>query len=440
MCGIFASHDRERVYASLLDMQYRGPDKMRIRTANEYSIGFNRLAIVDTNAYEARQPQETDKGNLVAFNGEIYNYKQLDPNARSEIELLGQMLDAGLDVRGYLDGDYAIVYYEPSIRKLTLYRDRFGACPLYYDKNRHTVSSERRRIINPSEVPAHGRVTIDMNKCKAEVDKWSQYGATCESYYNQADVFANIFSSAVRSRAKHTDSGFSLALSGGLDSTALLYSLYVQGLTPQALICVALPGAEEDLRFATMAAHFVRGEKLIQAVHVSAEEIEADTPRILQHLDQTTAPGPVKWRGAIRNWFVAKHSPTRVILSGEGADELLAGYPTHHRASAKAGHDAEYKPWEKARKCISTIDSMPHINLDRTNKLGMAWSKEYRMPFLASTLSYFLLSTSKESGKQMLRKYLYNLGCPQRILDRGKYSTDEAILEKTLPKPVEENA
>lgn len=427
MCGIFASTETVSSVAEVLSaMSYRGPDTLWVVGAAGFQIGFARLAIVDTDAEEARQPHRTAKGRIVAFNGEIYNYRDLDPTAKSEVELLGRMLDEGLDVRQYLDGDYAILYYDPSNRFLTLYRDRFGACPLYYQMHPFlAVSSERRRLQNPIEVPAHGYVGI--SGTSVSTNRIKHYGAVAgRNALLPNKTFRQLFLPAVALRAAHSDSSFSLALSGGLDSSCLLFALWELKLPPVALVVVSMESATQDYAHAQLAADWIGWGSRVIHVQVSKEQLHQDAPLILEHLDQPgCAPGPVKWRGAVRNWYAAKYSPTRVLLSGEGADELLGGYPVHYQRG-KA-------PYQVAAKCLSTIQSMPSINLDRTNKLGMAWSREYRMPFLASTLSYYLLSSHRSPGKLLLRRYLTEQGAPPEIINRDKYSADESMLESTQP-------
>lgn len=413
MCGIFAAPTLYQVQQGLSAMSYRGPDDSNTHAEGGFVVGLNRLRIIDSDAPEAAQPYRSAKGRVVAFNGEIYNYKYLDPQAKSEVALLAAMLDARLDLRQYLDGEYAVLSYEPSLKRLTLYRDRFGFCPLYYQLQPFiAVSSEWRRLQQPIEVPAHGKVVIDMSTHLVHSNQFSHYGATGERH--SLTMLRKALFDAVLSRAQHSDSGFSVSFSGGIDSALVVYALAALGLRPAALLTTYFSAQSEDLHFARIIAKEL-GWPLTELL-VGYENVE-ERMAIRAHFDTGNAPTALRWRGGLRTWAVAKSSPTRVVLCGDGADELLGGYPIHF-----AGGLA---PYLTTQRCLTSIRSMPAINLDRTNKLGMAHSKEFRSPFLASTLSYLLLSAERVEGKQVLRSLLRELGAPEVLCTRGKYSADE---------------
>lgn len=396
--------------------------------AARFEVGLARLSIVNTFEPAATQPHSSRKGRVVAFNGELYNYKQLCPEARSEVEALGLMLDYGLDPRQFLDGDYAIIYYDPSNQTILLYRDRFGMCPLYFQTSPVVaVSSERRRLTGKRvwEVPAHGKVSINLKTRSHRSSLLPHYGITCKSGQNESDVFLNLFLDAVKSRALHSDTGFSAALSGGLDSSAVVLACKALELPVCAAITVVSPENSDDSRYANLIAEYAKLSSH-RTIVVGLEEMVEAAPQILEHLDHPyKLPTPLKWRASVRNWFVAKHSPTRVILCGEGADEVIEGYPPH--TTRLSGH-----PYKLSDRQLTAIHSLPAINLDRTNKLGLAHSKEYRAPFLASTLSYWLMSLGKRVGKQILRDALKTLGAPPALLERPKWGTDEKFFDESF--------
>jgi asparagine synthase (glutamine-hydrolysing) len=414
MCGIFASRDKRRVHQALLHMVHRGPDASDIRSVGGYHVGFNRLAIVDTQAPEAHQPYMTRKGNVVVFNGEIYNYRALWREAPSEIALIAEMLDERLDPREYFDGDYAILYYNPSLQTIDLWRDRFGVCPLYYSRNGDVSSEQRRLDAGSYEVPAHGHVRLAPGARVVQRDVMPLYGATGSD--QRLSTLIDALQSAVASRASHSDSGFSLALSGGLDSSLIAYSLSSMGLRPLAAICASFSEESEDLKAARVVADALHFDLYpVPAYPDSRGEIE----RIREHFDGPISP--MRWRGGLRTYAVAKHAPTRVILGGDGPDELIGGYPSHHKFA---------RAYRTTAKRLSTVRSMQHFNLDRTNKMGMAHSKEYRAPFLESTLSQLLLSVPFQARKQIFRDMLHYMGAPDEIVFReSKYSPDELAIE-----------
>ena len=425
MCGIFASQLPGETQEMLARMKHRGPDAQSSVYAGGFSVGLARLAIVAVDAPEATQPYVSTQGRIIAFNGEIYNYKALDDRAASEVELLARMLDEHCDPRQFIDGEYAILYYNPSQRTVTLYRDRFGICPLYYQLRPHVaISSERRRLERPIDVPAHGKVLIDLDTRNViELDRILHYGVTIEKTpgHENRNVFQALFEQAVASRASHTDAGFSMVLSGGLDSSAIAYGLRYHR-RPREAICVTLDVDSGDARHARMVADDLKLD--LKVIKVSRDELHADAPAILQHLDgHTVEITPLKWRASVRNWYAAKACTTKVLLCGEGADELFEGYPPHTYSLRPM--------YRLAQRQLTAIRSLPAINLDRTNKLGLAHSKEYRCPFLASTLSYWLLSQQPRPPKELLRDYLRRHHAPQSLIDRPKWGDDEVALDKT---------
>lgn len=417
MCGIFATQ-RDRSYAlpMLESLRHRGPDALDLVSAAGFSVGAVRLAIVDTRNPDANQPHLTRRGNIVAFNGEIYNYRKLWRSAPSEVTLIGEMIDDGLDPRQFFDGDYAILHFNPSIGRVTLFRDRFGICPLYYSMRPVVeVSSEARRLPRPREVPAHGRVVIDLKKRRViKRDIMPLYGATSSdvSFRGLCDEIME----SVRTRAMHTDSSFSLALSGGLDSTVIALALRNLGLRPEMCMTTYFMSDSEDLECAHSVASLLHFS--ITTIPIRSNDVPKD--RILEHLDchDPKKNTSLRWQGALRSWFVAEESPTRVILCGDGVDELIGGYAAHWKVS---GRD-----YQVNSKRISTLRSMQHFNLDRTNKMGMAHSKEFRAPFLSSSLSQMLLTSRYEHPKMLLRRVINYWGGPQEVAMRvSKYSPDE---------------
>lgn len=417
------------VLPMLKKMIHRGPDFLATHNHKLFTMGFARLSIFGTKIPAAHQPHITRKGRVLTFNGELYNYRSLIGGARSEVEALGALLDEGYDPRQYLDGDYAICYFNPSQQEVTLYRDRFGVCPLYYDLRPYvSVSSEARRLYHAREVPAFGKVVIDLRTRTAERDQMKHYGLTIERKQNQVKVFKSLLHSAVMSRAAHSDGGFSLALSGGFDSSLIAFALASQWLEPESAVCVAMDPESEDARIAQQVARQCGFR--FRLLVLKKDAIDAHRAKIIEHLDHREGRpvSAIKWRGAVRNYFAAGESPTKVMLSGEGADELLGGYPSHW---SRATH-----PLSVAAKCLSTVRSMPAINLDRTNKLGMAHSVEYRCPYLESSLSMYMLSLPRERGKGIMRRLLDNyatrINIPTDLMRRGKYGREEDLLAKTL--------
>lgn len=430
MCGIYASTDPTN-FGTILDaMKHRGPDSQHTISHAGFLIGFNRLAIVDTHSPEAEQPYCSSRGSITVFNGEIYNYKRLDPSIGSEVALIANMIDEGLDVRQFFDGDYAILHFNPSTRLITLYRDRFGVCPLYYQLYPYVaVSSEARRLQHPREVLPHQRVVIGIWKSPPAADGYMVEHDVIKHYglnhsFLSLDTMRQLFLSAVVSRAVHTDSGFSTTCSGGLDSSVVLYALKALGLSPAALLCVSY-GETEDLFYARQVAKDLG--TVLTEIQIDETVLAQHRPYILEHMDMPKKKiTGMNWRVAVRDWFVAMHSPTKVVLTGEGSDELFEGYPPHP--------DRLKIPYRIAHKQLGALQSLPHCSLYLSNKIGLAHSREFRAPFLQSTLSYVLLASNTGRGKGMLRQLLASFGAPEGLVNRGKWGTNEVRLDGSLEK------
>lgn len=432
MCGIYGvevlaagKHEAvEHVRCVLDQMKYRGPDEQRAYVAGRMALGFARLAIVDVENPHAHQPYADAHSRVTLFNGEIYNYLRLDSSAESEVSLLASMIDARADLRQYLEGDYAIVSWEPGSNRLLLYRDRFGICPLYYQLQPYVaVSSEARRLYRPKEVPAHGRVLIDVEKRSAKVDVAILYGATNDPGYGEVPAVASFILNAVMQRFVHAEVPVAVALSGGLDSSLVALALQHLGARASEYICTAFSEKSDDLKYAQILSDWLEVPLTVKRISMNSQEVADDTPRVLTHLDNPKHKiTPLCYRMALRSWYVAKHARSRVILCGDGPDELLGGYPSHAAVHARS----RAQEWRVNHKRLDTLRSMQHFNNDRTNRMGMAHSKEFRSPFLASTVSQVLLAQPWQKGKQLLRDVSRYLGMPPAIYERpSKYSPDE---------------
>lgn len=430
MCGIFAAAHNPKtsgvhVGKVLMLMRYRGPDEQRVLNAGDFATGFARLAIVDTLVPAASQPYRSEKGKIIAFNGEVYNYRDLWPQAPSEVALIAAMLDEGMDPRHFIDGDYAILSHDPSLHEVTLYRDRFGICPLYYQlKPYFAVSSEARYLARPIEVRPHQKVVVTYSvegvgylRSRHTIP---HYGVTLTHFAPNA--FRSMFLEAVRSRAQHSDSGFSVTCSGGLDSSAVVLALRALGLRPSAMLCVSYGEDTEDLRVARELAAFCKWP--LTEIVMREERIKQEQEQIQTFMDTKNYTG-LGWRVAVRDWFVAKNSPTRVVLTGEGADELFEGYPPHPERLKI--------PYRIAQKQLGALRSLPYCSLQFSNKIGLAHSKEFRAPFLQSALSYMLLASQTGAKKKMLRDLLSYFGAPVSLVERGKWGLNEQRLDASVP-------
>jgi asparagine synthase (glutamine-hydrolysing) len=388
MCGIagFVSltgqpAEQARVDAMIDTLEHRGPDDTGVFTSGPAGIGAARLSIIDVAG--GHQPISTDAGAItVAQNGEIYNYVEL---AR-EIELAGRRMTTMCDTEviahlyamhgvaafSRMRGMFAVAIWDAPRRRLILARDRVGKKPLYVMRRDGEVvfGSEVKAILaatrtTPSVNPhallqfftfgyTAGRdaifdgmqrlepgttLAIDQATGRERVDRfWSWPESPVTTNVSEAeaiDALRHELTEAVRLRMR-SDVPLGAFLSGGMDSAAVL-ALMTQ-LSPQPVKTFTIgfgdPAYDELAEARQTAAHFgaEHHEQVVTADGIGVSEALA------RHYDEPFADA-----SAIPSFYVAalarKH--VTVCLTGDGGDELFAGYTPYADALARAGSPAE---------------------------------------------------------------------------------------------------
>ncbi|QDH83433.1 asparagine synthetase B protein [Achromobacter phage Motura] len=422
MCGIILAAGPKYLSGGYMSTQlsHRGPDADTAGVNGNVFIAHRRLAIVDTTSLNAQQPRFKAQQYACVFNGELFNYKKL--TCGSEIELISELLYAGHDLSQILNGYYAVAMHDISRNRITLARDIFGVMPLFYAKYEGSffVASERKAMyaLVPEDkikpVPANTRIDYCLKTRKLTFTKYTQpwtFNLPGVIYGPYESHTAQVFLNAVREVAQHSDNGFSVALSGGLDSSLVLAACRGLGLTPTAILTTYIAETEtEEMRSAKALVKHFKWEHLHKLIKL--EEPDYD----LRHWIETP-PNPIRDFAYRRHAAVAKHSPSKVILCGEGADELGLGYPLNGEFNT---------PLARYMKKVSLLKSQATMTLDRVNTAGMQYSKEYRVPFLHIPFVQHAL-TVDQVGKTHFRKMATYLGIPDGILPNNKYSDEERI-------------
>lgn len=347
-------------------LHHRGPDGHG--EWNNGGVGFahTRLAIIDASAHSA-QPMHARDGSLVlVYNGEIHNFKEL----RNELSAAGVVFRSQGDTEVLLasfrhwgeaaferfNGMWAAAIWDNRNRRLHLSRDRFGIKPLYFSMrgDRLAFASEPKAILaafpeerqfNPEEVHAflnggspdvndHSffaniyaiapatTMSIGPTGPMRSVSYWHfSPGAVEAEGADRAEHFRCLLADAVRLRLR-SDVPVGAALSGGLDSSAVARLAVAAGAT---LDCFSLryPGKPYD-ESAYAAAVADSASYRMHWVEPDPREVIDLTRDIVWHHD---APVPI--RGRLPQWAIMRAASrrVRVILEGQGGDELLAGYP-----------------------------------------------------------------------------------------------------------------
>ena len=371
MCGIagFAFTDaRHPVDRELLGrmtdvLRHRGPDADGFHLGPGVGLGHRRLSIIDLSTGDQPMYNET-RSVAVVFNGEIYNFAELARElearghtfaSRSDTETLVHAYeDFGLEFVKRLRGMFAFALWDESRRRLVLGRDRAGKKPLYYhvDGERLVFASEIKALLrDPSikrrvsveglsdyftfgVIPAPGTVFQDIRQIPpGHLLIWERGQARLHEYWDvvfdntgpatpdaASEAFSALFDEAVRMRMV-ADVPLGAFLSGGIDSSAVVASMARQSARPVVTTSVGFAErTHSELEHARVVAAALGTEHHELLVRPDAI---TDLPRLVWHLDQPFADS-----SALPTYYVSRAARERVTvaLSGDGGDELFAGY------------------------------------------------------------------------------------------------------------------
>ncbi len=405
MCGIVclldAKQKTETLRPQILQMsrkvRHRGPDWSGIFQDERVIFSHERLAIVDPTS--GKQPLFTKDGKVVlAVNGEIYNHRELRAEfpdyeflTQSDCEvILALYRRHGKDFLEKLNGIFAFALYDSETGVYLVGRDHMGICPLYqgWDRNgNYYVASELKALEGVCKsievfLPGHYLFSAE----GFELQKW--YSRGWEDYdsvkENQTDIrkIRQGLEAAVH-RQLMSDVPYGVLLSGGLDSSiiAAVTAKYARNRIESGdqeeawyprlhSFAVGLQGSP-DLVAAQKAADHIGS--IHHEVHFTVQEGLDAIRDVIYHLetyDVTTVRASTPMYLLAR---VIKSMGIKMVLSGEGSDELFGGYLYFHKApNAKEFHD------ETVRK----LSKLHLYDCLRANKALMSWGIEGRVPFL----------------------------------------------------------
>ena len=405
MCGIVCAFElkqpSEELRTEVLNMskniRHRGPDWSGIFSNDKTVMAHERLAIVDPTS--GNQPLYSDDGRYVlAANGEIYNHKELREQLEGKYEfqtasdceiILALYQEKGPNFLDEMNGIFGFALYDTHKDEYFISRDHMGIIPLYmgWDQNgTFYVASELKAlegVCTKIELfpPGHYLTSSSDAPIRWYSRDWMNYDSVKENETNIQDLHDSL-AAAVR-RQLMSDVPYGVLLSGGLDSsvTSALAKLYaskrIEADDDQAAwwpqlhsFAVGLEGSP-DLEAA------VKVAKHINTVHHEVkftiqEGLDAirDVVYHLETYDITTI------RASTPMYLMAraiKALGIKMVLSGEGADELFGGYLYFHKApNAKDFHD----------ETIRKLDKLHQYDCLRANKSLASWGIEGRVPFL----------------------------------------------------------
>ncbi|NAY93064.1 asparagine synthase B [Muricauda sp. JGD-17] len=405
MCGIVCAFDVkesiEVLRPQLLEMskkvRHRGPDWSGIYADDKAILAHERLAIVDPAS--GKQPLLSDDGKLVlAANGEIYNHQELRKpfegkykfRTQSDCEvILALYQEKGADFLDDLNGIFGFAIYDSEKDQYFIARDHMGIIPLYigWDKNgTFYVASELKALEGTcSKIelfpPGHYLYSADGEFQRWYKRDWMEYDTVKENETSIQEI-KDALEAAVH-RQLMSDVPYGVLLSGGLDSsvTSAIAKKYSQkriesGDTKDAWwpqlhsFSVGLEGSPDLAAARKVADHIGTIHHEIKFTIQEGLDAIRDVIYNLETYDITTIRASTPMYLMAR---VIKSMGIKMVLSGEGADELFGGYLYFHKApNAKEFHE------ETVRK----LDKLHMYDCLRANKSLAAWGIEGRVPFL----------------------------------------------------------
>jgi len=365
-------------------IEHRGPDDEGVWAEDGFGMAMRRLSIIDLAG--GHQPMWDEQNRMgVVFNGEVYNYRALQQEFReqghqfcttSDTEVvLKTLVERGLEGIHKWNGMFAVGAWDPNQKKLVLIRDRMGVKPLYYfyDGKTFLFASEIKAILasglversinrqalwdyltfrfvpgletiwtNIHKLPPAHYLEFQRGQAPVETRYWHtdvKYPNGSENHRSEEQIdneFADLFLDAVRLRLEASDVPVGVMLSGGLDSSAVAAAAIELGHRNFHTFSVGFEqgGYYSELPYAKKVADHV-GANYHQVV-IGQKEFLQMLPELVYYSDE-----PLADLACVPLLAVSRlaQKDVKVVLSGEGSDEILAGYDL----------DVSERRWEMVR-------------------------------------------------------------------------------------------
>lgn len=404
MCGIWAylisDNFKTSEYASHEDAAFscslRGPDRQTHVHGSKYHFSFHRLAIHDLSVHGDQPFAFTDEeGVYMTYmcNGEIYNWLELyakykfNASSSSDCEVIGHLMqhfDYDMNrVLAELDGEFAIVCrveYPDGNVVITAARDPFGVRPLYYGTSDRgivfssTLAGVSKMGLLAYHIQPSTLYTVTLDGC-VDIVATQYYDLQRHIHHiDEKDYYQKITDSLITAVRKRLDSDrpIGFLLSGGLDSSLVVaIATKILGVSNVRTFSIGMSGSV-DLKYAKQVAEHL-GTMHTEVVF-SMEDGLAAIPTVIKQLetyDITTI------RASVGQYLLAKHinenSNVRVLMNGDGADEVECGYLYFHYApTANAAHN----------ECVRLLQNIHMYDGLRVDRTIASQGIEARVPFL----------------------------------------------------------
>ncbi|MFH0947006.1 MAG: asparagine synthase (glutamine-hydrolyzing) [Planctomycetota bacterium] len=493
MCGIAGAFstgegavDRESVQAMLDSLAHRGPDDEGLVAESRFALGCKRLAVLDLSA-AGRQPHQNDGGTAISvLNGEIYNHEELRADLTRKGHHCGSRCDAELIPRLYteygdlfpnrLRGMFALALVDRERQRLLLARDRMGQKPLYFEETGGQIrfASEPRalrldvpvrpdpaslvRFLTFGYVPAPGSAFAGLRRVlPGQIVLADQTGVELKSYWEQPrlepddrppsewqETVWSVLAESVREQLQ-ADVPVGLFLSGGIDSGLIAAAASGCGSRPESFCAGFSEEAFDERRRARQTAgkfDLPLREILIQPAP------EAAARKVAAAFDE-----PFGDSSAYPTLLLAEAARQRVkvVLSGDGGDELFAGY-RRHLSLALATRLERFLPGPLTRLLRGLLKEASNGTAGRTSfgsvrrfcsglglppgEASLYWSSFFRAPQRARFLHPDLLEKAAINPEQEALNHWMSGPGPElrRALhhDQARYLPDDLLVKTDI--------
>ena len=457
MCGIVAILNvkeqtqqlRQKALGMSQKIRHRGPDWSGIYCGKSAILAHERLSIVDPES--GGQPLfSPDRKQVLAVNGEIYNHQEIRKRYEgrysfqtgSDCEvILALYQDKGIDFLEDLSGIFAFVLYDEERDVFLIARDPIGVIPLYigYDDDGTVyVASELKALEGQCQryepfLPGHYYWSGEGQMHRYYHRDWMSYDAVKDSGASSEDI-RQALRAAVK-RQLMSDVPYGVLLSGGLDSSVI--SAVAERYSEMRIednsqtkaywprlhsFAVGLKGAPDLAKARLVADHIGTVHHEINYTIQEGLDALRDVIYFIETYDVTTVRASTPMYLLAR---VIKSMGIKMVLSGEGADEIFGGYLYFHKApDAKAFHE------ETVRK----LSKLHLYDCLRANKSLSAWGVEGRVPFLDKEFLDVAMRTNPQAkmcpGKTMEKRIVreaFSDMLPEEIVWRQKEQFSDGV-------------
>ena len=496
---------------SMMDaISARGPDSSGNYSNKSVFLGHHRLSVIDTTDRSNQPMVDKQLSLIIVFNGVIYNYISLREDLKREGYRFESNGDTEVILKAYhfygekclekLDGVFAFCIYNLNDKKIFIARDRFGIKPLYYkihneyfsfSSSMQSLISKDLGEINPDAINYHFFLhsvvpaphTLFNNIFKLEpghIIRIDNGQITTKKYYsidklpiatftNESEIIEAIdyyLLNAIKKRLSTSDVPVGILLSGGLDSSLIAAMAFKHKLAEINTFSIGFQSVNQE-----QGDEFYFSDLVSKNYSTNHNKIQIDTNQLFDNLDMVieSMPEPMSSQDASAFFLLAKEvsKKQKVVLSGQGADELFGGYPWYMLMSnekyksdiqrfenyyldrtvddfkntiskdfASYNNTSDFirDSFDVYNSNLTFLDKLlrfdiSHLIVDdpvkRVDSMTMAWGLETRVPFLDQALIEFMCSLDSEekiknNGKYYLKKLASNYLSPE-VIDREKF-------------------